>query len=155
MCGLQRTDPMQRFRPYFKYLRRVRATLVAGVLCGILYGVAGGLCMPLMVKYVIPRVLLPDPAPVHNAATKAPRFFDLDRFFDRLLPPAPTQPAAETLAAHPPAQAAASRPQLTAWQVWTIAMWLPLVFAIRGVAGYLNTRSEERRVGKEGRSRGA
>jgi|CZKI01.1.fsa_nt_gi subfamily B ATP-binding cassette protein MsbA len=130
---------MQRFRPYFKYLRRVRATLVAGVLCGILYGVAGGLGMPLMVKYVIPRVLLPDPAPVHNAATKAPRFFDLDRFFDRLLPPAPTQPAAETLAAHPPAQAAASRPQLTAWQVWTIAMWLPLVFAIRGVAGYLNT----------------
>jgi subfamily B ATP-binding cassette protein MsbA len=130
---------MRRFLPYFKYLRRVRGTLIAGVLCGILYGAAGGLGMPLMIKYVIPRVLLPDPPRAQNAPPRGPRFLDLDRLFDRLLPAAPAQPASAAPAAALPGPVAASRPRLTAWQVWTIAMWLPLVFAIRGVAGYLNT----------------
>jgi subfamily B ATP-binding cassette protein MsbA len=107
------------------------------VLCGILYGAAGGLGMPLMIKYVIPRVLLPDPAPVHGAGAKGHRFFDLDRFFDRILPPATSQPAATEPAAAP--APAPSRPRLTTWQVWTIAMWLPVIFIIRGVAGYMNT----------------
>jgi subfamily B ATP-binding cassette protein MsbA len=130
---------MRPFLPYFKYLRKVRGKLIAGVLCGILYGVVGGLGMPLMIKYVIPRVLLPDPAPVRGAAHKGPGFLDLDRFFDRLLPQAPPRPdaAAAAPAVQPPV--APSRPQLTAWQVWTIAMWLPLIFIIRGVAGYMNT----------------
>ena len=128
---------MRRFLPYFKYLRKVRGKLIAGVLCGILYGAAGGLGMPLMIKYVIPRVLLPDPAPVHGAGAKGHRFFDLDRFFDRILPPATSQPAATEPAAAP--APAPSRPRLTTWQVWTIAMWLPVIFIIRGVAGYMNT----------------
>jgi len=86
---------------------------------------------------VIPRVLLPDPAPVHGAGAKGHRFFDLDRFFDRILPPATSQPAATEPAAAP--APAPSRPRLTTWQVWTIAMWLPVIFIIRGVAGYMNT----------------
>jgi subfamily B ATP-binding cassette protein MsbA len=128
---------MRPFLPYFKYLRRVRGKLLAGILCGILYGVVGGLGMPLMIKYVIPRVLLPDP-PAAQAAHKA-GFFDLERFFDRFLPPVP--PPAESAAAPAPAQPAGNPPraQLTPWQVWTIAMWLPLVFVIRGIAGYFNT----------------
>jgi len=130
---------MKRFLPYFKYLRKVRGALAGGVLCGILYGAAGGLGMPLMIKYVVPRVLLPDPVPVRGAEPRAHRLFDLDRLFDRVLPPAPAQPEAAAQAAPAPAQAAPGRPRLTAWQVWTIAMWLPLVFAVRGVAGYLNT----------------
>ena len=54
---------MRRFIPYLKYLRKVRLTLIVGVLCGILYGAVGGLGMPLMIKYVIPRVLVADPVP--------------------------------------------------------------------------------------------
>jgi len=125
---------VKRFFPYLKYLRKVRGTLIAGVLCGILYGAAGGLGMPLMIKYVIPRVLLPDPVSVHSSVHKTARFLDLDAFFDRLLPPAPSQPEA-TVVTPPPA----AHPKVSAWQIWTIAMWLPFVFIIRGVAGYLNT----------------
>ena len=128
---------MRRFLPYFRYLRRVRGALAAGILCGIIYGAAGGLGMPLMVKYVIPRVLLPDAAPAAGAPHKPRGFLDLDRLLDRMLPPAPAAAAAPAPAA--PAAPAPSRPRLTAWQVWTIAMWLPLVFAVRGLAGYLNT----------------
>jgi len=129
---------MKRFLPYFRYLRKVRGALAGGVLCGIVYGAVGGLGMPIMIKYVVPRVLLPDPVPVRSAEPRAHRLLDLDRLFDRMLPPAPQQADAAAPAAAP-APAAASRPRLTAWQVWTIAMWLPLVFAVRGVAGYLNT----------------
>jgi subfamily B ATP-binding cassette protein MsbA len=131
--------PVRPFLPYFKYLRRVRGKLLVGILCGILYGVVGGLGMPLMIKFVIPRVLLPDPPSAHTAAHKAPGFFDLEKFFDRFLPPAP-QPA-EATGVPAPVQPASSpaRPQLTPWQVWTIAMWLPLVFVIRGIAGYFNS----------------
>jgi subfamily B ATP-binding cassette protein MsbA len=128
---------LRRFKPYFKYLRRVRATLALGVLCGVLYGIAGGLGVPLMIKYVIPRVLLPDAPRATDASSKdhLRHFFDLDRFFDRLAPLPQAEPAPQAA----PATAAPGRPRLTAWQVWGIALWLPLVFLVRGVAGYLNT----------------
>ncbi|HEY1763336.1 MAG TPA: ABC transporter ATP-binding protein [Opitutaceae bacterium] len=128
---------MRPFLPYLKYLRRVRGKLAAGVLCGILYGLVGGLGMPLMVRYVIPRVLLPDPPASSGAAHREPGF--LNRFLDHLLPPAPQAPPAANPARVPAAPAPPARPQLTGWQVWVIAMWLPLIFLVRGVAGYLNS----------------
>ncbi|HXC01474.1 MAG TPA: ABC transporter ATP-binding protein [Opitutaceae bacterium] len=135
---------MRRFFPYFKYLRRVRAALIAGVLCGILYGAVGGLGMPLMIKYVIPRVLVADPAPTPGMVTASPKaWFDLDGFFDRMFgvnkPPATPSSTATPAPAPPPAPASTPRPQLTTLQIFSIALWLPLIFAIRGVAGYLNT----------------
>jgi subfamily B ATP-binding cassette protein MsbA len=148
---------MRRFFPYLRYLRRVRGALVVGVLCGVLYGVAGGLGMPLMIKYVIPRVLLPDPPPsVHSVEPKKAGVMgwfnsrlDLNRLFNKLLPGQPPQAAppavqvqSQALQAAPqpvPAAPAPSRPLLTFWQVWIIALWVPLIFLIRGVAGYLNT----------------
>ena len=136
---------MRRFFPYFKYLRRVRGALIAGVLCGILYGAVGGLGMPLMIKYVIPRVLVADPTPTPGVVTTAHKgWLDIDGFFDRLF--GITKPATTPVDATPPPPTpapppapAASRPELTALQLWSIALWLPLIFAIRGVAGYLNT----------------
>ena len=127
---------MRPFLPYLKYLRQVRGKLAAGILCGILYGLVGGLGMPLMVKYVIPRVLLPDPPAASGPAHREPGF--INRFLDHLLPP-PARDAGGRLPAAPAAPAPAARPQLTSWQVWVIAMWLPLIFLVRGVAGYLNT----------------
>src|ERR1035441_6254343 len=134
---------MRRFFPYFKYLRRVRGALIAGVLCGILYGAVGGLGMPLMIKYVIPRVLVSDPAPTPGTATTGHKdWLDVDGFFDRLFgiaKPLTTPSSDSPLAPTPPPAPAPTRPQLTALQLWSIALWLPLIFAIRGVAGYLNT----------------
>jgi ATP-binding cassette, subfamily B, bacterial MsbA len=128
---------MRRFLPYFKYLRKVRVTLIAGIFFGVLYGAAGGLGVPLMVQYVIPRVLIADPTPASAAAPRGkPSFFSVEHLFGRFLPPPPAT------AANPVPQAVAPgpvRPPLTSWQVWAIALWLPLIFIVRGVAGYLNT----------------
>ena len=138
---------MRRFFPYLRYLRKVRMALIAGVLCGVLYGAAGGFGMPLMIKYVIPRVLLPDPPPSpHRFEVKKPgalewikRTFDPDRLFDRLLPSQQPPTATPSLPAPAQPSQAATRPLLSFWQVWMIALWVPLIFLIRGVAGYLNT----------------
>jgi subfamily B ATP-binding cassette protein MsbA len=129
---------MRRFLPYFKYLRKVRLTLIAGIFFGVLYGAAGGLGVPLMVQYVIPRVLIADPIPARSPAPRTqPSFFSVEHLFGRFLPP---PPAPAPVAPVPLAVAAAPvRPPLTSWQVWAIALWLPLIFIIRGVAGYFNT----------------
>ncbi|MGH7995050.1 MAG: ABC transporter transmembrane domain-containing protein, partial [Opitutaceae bacterium] len=137
---------MRPFLPYFKkYLRKVYLALAAGILCGILYGAAGGLGLPLMIKYVVPRVLLPDP-PVSAERVEAEkprglkRYFDLDRLFDRWLPPAPaSQPPAAAPAIPATAPRPAPRRRLPPWEIWAIALWVPAIFLIRGVAGYLNT----------------
>ncbi len=134
---------MRRFFPYFKYLRRVRTALIAGIFCGILYGAVGGLGMPLMIKYVIPRVLVADPAPTPGLVTPIHKgWLDIDSFFDRMFgiaKPPSTPASAPTPAPSPPPAPATPRPQLTTLQIWSIALWLPLIFVIRGVAGYLNT----------------
>jgi len=130
---------MRRFIPYLKYLRKVRLALFAGVLCGILYGAVGGLGMPLMIKYVVPRVLISDPTPSPNSVTALhKKWLDLDGFFDRLFKSA--QPQSTEVPANTPQPAPPQpRPKLTFWQIWAIALWLPVIFVIRGVAGYLNT----------------
>jgi subfamily B ATP-binding cassette protein MsbA len=132
---------MRRFFPYFKYLRSVRLALLGGILCGIIYGAAGGLGIPLMVKYVLPRVLLPDVAPTPGSPEAKPKhhLIDLDSFFNRIMP----LPTAVVPAAAGPAPIAATaevaRPPVPIATIWAIALWLPLVFVIRGVAGYFNT----------------
>ncbi|MES2657474.1 MAG: ABC transporter ATP-binding protein [Verrucomicrobiota bacterium] len=45
---------MNRYLPYFKYLRVVRWQFAAGVLAGLVYALASGLGMPLMVDVVFP-----------------------------------------------------------------------------------------------------
>jgi subfamily B ATP-binding cassette protein MsbA len=131
---------MRRFFPYFKYLKPVRMALLGGIVCGIIYGAAGGLGVPLMVKYVFPRVLLPDETPAAGTPARPlpHRWLDLDAFFNRIMPlpaaasaPLPSRPV--------PVPANAARPPVRMAQIWAIALWLPLVFLIRGVAGYFNT----------------
>ena len=45
---------MNRYLPYYKYLGSVRWQFAIGVLCGLLYALASGLGMPLMVDVVFP-----------------------------------------------------------------------------------------------------
>ena len=81
---------LRRFKPYLPYLRPVRKTMIAAIACGIVYGAATGAGLPLMQKYIFPRI------------------------FEAKVP-------------------------LPGWQILAVAMWLPIVFTIRGVAGYLNS----------------
>ena len=82
---------LRRFKPYFSYLKPVRRILAGAIICGIVYGAATGLGLPLMQHYIFPRV------------------------FDPSYPPLP------------------------GWQILAVAMWLPIVFTFRGIAGYLNS----------------
>ena len=47
---------LKRLRPYTRYLRPVRWYFVGGILAGILYSVASGLGLPLMIKVVMPVI---------------------------------------------------------------------------------------------------
>ena len=82
---------MNRFRPYFRYLRPVRGPIAIAIVCGLLYGAASGAGLPLLVKYVFPRIFTPDAAPV---------------------------------------------PFL---HVALVAAYIPLIFALRALSGYLNS----------------
>ena len=82
---------MKRYRPYIKYLRTVRGVLTGAVLCGLVYGLANGAGLPLMIKRVFPQI-----------------------FGDHAVP-------------------------LTSIKLLLIALWLPAVFVVRGIAGYLNS----------------
>jgi subfamily B ATP-binding cassette protein MsbA len=94
--------------------------------------------MPLMIKYVVPRVLISDPTPSPNAVPGLhKKWLDLDVFFDRLFKV--TQPQSTTVVPATPPAPLPDRPKLSFWQIWAIALWLPIIFVIRGVAGYLNT----------------
>jgi subfamily B ATP-binding cassette protein MsbA len=47
---------MRRFRPYLKYLRSVRGHLIWAIICIVIYGVASGLSLPMLIKYVFPPI---------------------------------------------------------------------------------------------------
>ena len=82
---------LRRFRPYFHYFRPHRWTMIAGVIFGLINGLATGAGLPWMVKKVFPPIF-----------------------------------------------AKGADPLLT-WQLLLIVFWIPAVFSIRGITGYLNT----------------
>jgi subfamily B ATP-binding cassette protein MsbA len=47
---------LRRFRPYFRYLKSNRDTLVAAIFYGLLFGATNGLGLPLLIKYVFPVI---------------------------------------------------------------------------------------------------
>ncbi len=83
---------MRRFRPYFNYLRAVRGPIAIAIFCGLLYGAASGAGLPLLIKFVFPRIFSPgeDGAP------------------------------------------------LPFLHVALVAAYIPLIFALRALSGYLN-----------------
>ena len=81
---------MRQFLPYIKYLKPVRVPLIAGILCGILFGVSSGWGFPYMVGKVFPKIF------------------------------------------------AEGETRLTGMQILLVALQLPAVFLLRGLAGYFN-----------------
>ncbi|HET7535502.1 MAG TPA: ABC transporter ATP-binding protein [Candidatus Didemnitutus sp.] len=58
---------LSRFRPYFKYLRAVRGSIIMAVVFGILYGAVGGGALPLLLKYCFGRIFNSDaPLPLQQ-----------------------------------------------------------------------------------------
>lgn len=55
---------IRRFRPYFHYLGAVRGPITIAIACGILYGISSGAGLPLLAKYVFPRIFDPGAAAV-------------------------------------------------------------------------------------------
>jgi subfamily B ATP-binding cassette protein MsbA len=47
---------MRRLRPYFIYLRAVRGPVILAIVCGLIYGASSGAGLPLLVRYVFPRI---------------------------------------------------------------------------------------------------
>ena len=47
---------LRRFKPYLSYLKPVRGTLICAIAAGVVYGLANGMGVPYIVKYVFPRI---------------------------------------------------------------------------------------------------
>ena len=86
---------LRRLRPYFGYLRAVRAHLFAAAFFGLIYSAATGAGIPAMMNYVFPVVFDRDPV---------------------------------------------SWVHLTSADILRIAAYIPMIFLLRGVAGYFNAR---------------
>jgi subfamily B ATP-binding cassette protein MsbA len=101
---------MSRFRPYFRYLKAVRWPIIVALLCGVIYGIANGAGLPFMVKMVFPKIF---PSLVQaGVEMPAPNMDEDVRVFSATL---------------------------TSWELFIVAMWLPIIFVIRGIAGYFNS----------------
>ncbi|GAB5559979.1 MAG: lipid A export permease/ATP-binding protein MsbA [Synoicihabitans sp.] len=57
---------MKRFRPFLGYLKPVKGTLIAALLCGLVFGAANGAGLPLMMKWVFPQIFAPDAETLTN-----------------------------------------------------------------------------------------
>lgn len=55
---------LKRLRPYTRYLRPVRWQFVGALLAGLVYGLASGAGIPLIIKEVLPRIWVEGPQPV-------------------------------------------------------------------------------------------
>jgi len=53
---------MHRYRPFFGHIKAVRGTLVAALACGLIYGAANGAGLPLMMKWVFPKIFAAEAA---------------------------------------------------------------------------------------------
>jgi len=55
---------LKRLRPYTRYLRPVRWQFIGALIAGLIYGVASGAGIPLILKEVLPRIWVEGPDPV-------------------------------------------------------------------------------------------
>jgi len=156
---------MQRFRPYLKYLKPHSGLLIFAILCGIISSVASNAGLPLMIKTVFPIIFhdqkggLPDRWDEKALTKKLKLSAEQVAEFEPLLNRASEEFKSnwnerektdakleqDFKALLTPEQSAKFAPkplfagEITAWKLFLIALWLPAVFAVRGIAGYLNS----------------
>jgi ATP-binding cassette, subfamily B, bacterial MsbA len=157
---------MRRFFPYFRYLKPVRWHLLAGVLCGLLFGAANGAGLPLMMTKVFPVIFQDtrsDALPqrwqkkplVEKLNLSETQVLQLDALLKdaeaRFQSNADEQRAIDDkleqdfkailtpgqLEAFTPKPVVSAKP--TALEIWLIAFYLPIIFLIRGASGYFNS----------------
>ncbi|MEZ5277472.1 MAG: ABC transporter ATP-binding protein [Opitutaceae bacterium] len=124
----KKTGTLHRFRPYLRYLRGVRSIIALALLCGLIYGVANGAGLPLMAKYVFPRIFPQEIVAKGDDASG----FKMD------FPGTAAVPAQKSTVSGDESPPKDPR-EVAAWEVFLAAIWLPLIFLVRGLAGYLNT----------------
>lgn len=122
----------RRLRPYMKHVVAVRGIIAAALLCGLIYGVANGAGLPLMARYIFPRIFPNDPAMQANPIQSA---LLADQAKDEAADP--PKLASTDSVADPTTDDTAGK--IDFWTLFTAAIWLPAIFSVRAVAGYLNT----------------
>ncbi len=122
----------QRLRPYLKHVVAVRSIIIAALLCGLVYGVANGAGLPLMARYIFPRIFPTDPAmqadPVQSALLGAQATGEVAE-------------SSETASIEPVVNPTLEKAptSISFWTLFLAALWLPTIFLLRAVAGYLNS----------------
>ncbi len=64
---------LKRLRPYFRYLRPVRWQFIGALVAGLIYGLASGAGIPVVIKEVVPRIWVEggQPVPLNDLLTVA------------------------------------------------------------------------------------
>ena len=125
---------IERFRPYLKYLKAVRGTIAAALLCGLVYGAANGAGLPLMANYVFPRVF---PSETKAATDSVPNRSGQTQSAENT--PQEAEPVFNDLLAGVETAPGGTPTPISGWELFLITLWLPAVFLIRGLSGYLNS----------------
>ena len=130
---------MKRFFPYFGYLRGVKGTFVAGVFAGILFAVASGFGLPVMVKTVFPVIFgqTEKVIEVRNTIAEAVGSAEADRlleegFADEMANFRKTEKVQQYFIDRVGEEAAPRTMLIAACAV------IPLVAFLRGIAGFFN-----------------
>lgn len=99
---------MKQFLPYYHHLRAVKVPFLGGIVCGLLYAVAGGLGIPMMTKLVFPTLF-------HEASAGKVADKGYEVWIHGML-------------------GGISEERL----LLITCLWIPFIFMIRAAAGYLN-----------------
>ena len=158
---------MKRFRPYYHYLRAVRLPLAGAFLCALIYGAANGAGLPMMIQWVFPKIFSASASATaivdHGAVTgitidgggggysEPPVIVITGGGGSGAAAIAALNKAGEvgSIQVSNPGSGYTRVPiitilggngeRLSTWALALVALWLPAVFIVRGVAGYLNS----------------
>lgn len=130
---------MNRFRPYFALLKKVKGRFLAGILAGVVYAAASGLGMPLILNTVFPIIFGQAQSVVAVRDTLAAEHGEeaadamVEKAFPKKLEIARKQ---QEIAAY--FERYVGKEKAPFYFLLTACAILPIVFLVRGAAGFLN-----------------
>ncbi len=139
-AGAMSPPRMKRFYPYFSYLRGVKGTFIAGVLAGIVFAVASGFGLPLMVNTVFPVIFGKGERIVHVREVLGKSVGEKEAgnlleyaFEDEMKNFRQTQKVRDFFSSHVGEKEAPKAMLIAACAI------IPLAALLRGIAGFFNT----------------